>query len=744
MTTKTSTIMWTLTDEAPRLATYSLLPIIKGFLKDSGVAVETPDISLAGRIIANFPENLTPAQRIPDYLTQLGELTQSPEAIIIKLPNISASIPQIQEAVEELQTHGYKIPNYPENPKDEAEKALQARFAKVQGSAVNPVLRQGNSDRRSPLSVKAFSKKHPHKLGPWTKDNKAHVVHMGGGDFYGTENSTTVPKATEVRYEFVDAKGTVTVLKKKMGLLAGEILDTSVMHVKALRKFFEEQIEDAKQKGLLLSLHLKATMMKVSDPVMFGHAVTVFFKPVFDKHAETFKALGVNPNNGLGDIYAKIQKLSADKKAEIEADIQAVYAIRPALAMVDSDKGITNLHAPNDIIVDASMPVVVRESGQMWGPDGKLHETKAMIPDRCYATTYKTIIEDCREHGAFDPATMGNVPNVGLMAQQAEEYGSHDKTFIAPSAGTIRVVDESSGATLLEQAVEEGDIFRSCQAKDIPIRDWVKLAIRRARATGAPAVFWLDKNRGHDAQVIAKVETYLKDHDTSGLEIRILPPVEAMKFSLARIRKGQDTISVTGNALRDYLTDLFPILEIGTSAKMLSIVPLLAGGGLFETGAGGSAPKHVQQFETEGYLRWDSLGEFSALGAALEHIGSTFKNERVALLAETLDQAIAKFLDNNRSPARKVGQIDNRGSHFYLGMYWAEALAAQSKDKELQARFSSVAKHLQENEAKINAELLGVQRKPVDMGGYYQPDPVKVEKAMRPSPTLNAIIDPLL
>ena len=744
MTTKAPTIMWTLTDEAPRLATYSLLPIIRAFLKGSGVAIETPDISLAGRIIANFPENLTPAQRIPDYLTQLGALTQSPEATIIKLPNISASIPQIQEAVEELQAHGYKIPNYLENPKNETEKALQARFAKVQGSAVNPVLRQGNSDRRSPLSVKAFSKKHPHKLGPWTKDNKAHVARMSGGDFYGSENSTTVPQATEVRYEFVDAKGTVTVLKKKMALLAGEILDTSVMHVKALRKFFEEQIEDAKQKGLLLSLHLKATMMKVSDPVMFGHAVTVFFKPVFDKHAEVFKALGVNPNNGLGDLYAKIQKLSADKKAEIEADIQAVYAIRPALAMVDSDKGITNLHAPNDIIVDASMPVVVRESGQMWGPDGKLHETKAMIPDRCYATTYETIIEDCKEHGAFDPATMGSVPNVGLMAQQAEEYGSHDKTFIAPSAGTIRVVDENSGATLLQQAVEEGDIFRSCQAKDIPVRDWVKLAIRRARATGAPAVFWLDKNRGHDAQVIKKVETYLKDHDTNGLEIRIVPPVEAMKFSLARIRKGQDTISVTGNALRDYLTDLFPILEIGTSAKMLSIVPLLAGGGLFETGAGGSAPKHVQQFETEGYLRWDSLGEFSALGASLEHIGNAFKNERAALLAETLDQAVAKFLENNKSPARKVGQIDNRGSHFYLAMYWAEALAAQSNDKELQARFASVAKQLQENEAKINAELLGAQRKPVDMGGYYQPDPVKVEKAMRPSSTLNAIIDALL
>jgi len=743
MTTKTSTIMWTLTDEAPRLATYSLLPIVRGFLKGSGVAVETPDISLAGRIIANFPENLTPAQRIPDYLTQLGELTQSPDANIIKLPNISASIPQIQEATKELQARGYDIPNYPEDPKDDAEKALQARFAKVLGSAVNPVLREGNSDRRSPASVKAFSKKHPHKLGPWTKNSKTHVACMSSADFYGTENSVTVPTATEVRYEFVDVKGTVSVLKKNMALLPGEILDTAVMHVKALRKFFETQIEDAKQKGLLLSLHLKATMMKISDPVMFGHAVTVFFKPVFDKHADTFKALAVNPNNGLGDVYTKIQQLPADKKAEIEADIQAVYPIRPALAMVDSDRGITNLHAPNDIIVDASMPVVIRESGQMWGPDGKLHETQAMIPDRCYATTYQTMMEDCREHGAFDPATMGSVPNVGLMAQKAEEYGSHDKTFIASAAGIMRVVDESSGATLLEQSVDEGDIFRSCQTKDLPIRDWVKLAIRRARATGAPAVFWLDKNRKHDAQVIAKVETYLKEHDIKGLEIRILPPVEAMKFSLERIRKGQDTISVTGNVLRDYLTDLFPILEIGTSAKMLSIVPLLAGGGLFETGAGGSAPKHVQQFQKEGYLRWDSLGEFSALAASLEHIGSTFKNERAALLAETLDQAIAKFLENNKSPARKVGQIDNRGSHFYLGMYWAEALAAQSKDKELQSRFPPVAKQLKENEEQINAELIGAQRKPVDMGGYYQPDPEKVAKAMRPSPTLNAIIDAL-
>ncbi|MBI5503456.1 MAG: NADP-dependent isocitrate dehydrogenase [Deltaproteobacteria bacterium] len=741
MTTKTSTIIWTQIDEAPALATYSFLPIVRVFTKGTGVSVETRDISLAGRIIANFPENLTEAQRIPDYLAQLGELTQKPEANIIKLPNISASIPQLMEAIKELQAHGYKIPDYPENPRNDAETALQTRFAKVLGSAVNPVLREGNSDRRSPLSVKAFSKKHPHKLGAWAPDSKSHVAHMNGGDFYGSETSTTVANATEVRYEFVDATGAVTVLKKKMALRDGEIIDTSVMHVAELRKFFEEQIEDAKNNDVLLSLHLKATMMKVSDPVMFGHAVTVFYKSVFDKHAATFKELGVNPSNGLGDVYAKIQTLPAAKKAEIEADIQAVYATRPALAMVDSDKGITNLHAPNDIIVDASMPVVVRESGRMWGPDGKLHDTKAMIPDRCYATIYKTIIEDCRKNGAFDPATMGSVPNVGLMAQKAEEYGSHDKTFIAAGAGTIRVVDENSGTTLLEQKVAQGDIFRSCQTKDIPVRDWVGLAVRRSRATGAPAVFWLDKNRKHDAQVIAKVETYLKDNDTSGLEIRILPPVEAMRYSLERIRRGQDTISVTGNALRDYLTDLFPILEIGTSAKMLSIVPLLAGGGLFETGAGGSAPKHVQQFQKEGYLRWDSLGEFSALCASLEHIGATFKNARAALLAETLDQAIGKFLDNNKSPARKVGQIDNRGSHFYLAMYWAEALTAQSKDKELAVRFAGVAKALVENEAKINAELLAAQAKPVDMGGYYQPDPAKVEKAMRPSPTLNAIID---
>ena len=743
MSTTTSTIIWTQIDEAPALATFSLLPIVQAFAKGTGVSVETRDISLAGRIIANFPERLTEAQRIPDYLTQLGALTLKPEANIIKLPNISASIPQLKDAIKELRAHGYDIPDYPEAPATDAEKALQARFAKVLGSAVNPVLREGNSDRRSPLSVKQFSKKHPHKLRAWSADSKAHVAHMSDGDFYGSENSTTVAKPADVRYEFVAADGTVTVLKKQMPLVAGEVLDTSVMRVGALRRFFEEQIADAKATGALLSLHLKATMMKVSDPVMFGHAVTVFYKDVFDKHAATLAGLGVNPSYGLGDLYAKIQALPAATKAEIEADITAVYAARPALAMVDSDRGITNLHVPNDIIVDASMPVVIRDAGRMWGPDGKPYDTKAMIPDRCYATIYKTIIEDCQAHGAFDPATMGTVPNVGLMAQKAEEYGSHDKTFIAAGPGAIRVVDETTGAILLEQKVDTGDIYRSCQTKDIAIRDWVKLAVRRARASGTPAIFWLDKNRKHDAEIIKKVELYLKDENTSGLEIRILSPVDAMKYSLERIRKGQDTISVTGNVLRDYLTDLFPILEIGTSAKMLSIVPLLAGGGLFETGAGGSAPKHVQQFQKEGYLRWDSLGEFSALGASLEHIGQTFGNAKAALLAETLDQAIGKFLDTNKSPARKVGEIDNRGSHFYLALYWAEALAAQSKDKELQTRFAAVAKQLAANEARINEELIAAQGKPVDMGGYYQPDPVKTEKAMRPSPTLNAIIDAL-
>jgi isocitrate dehydrogenase len=739
MTTTTSKIIWTQIDEAPALATYSLLPIVQAFTRGTGVAVETRDISLAGRIIANFPENLKPEQRIPDYLSQLGELAKTPDANIIKLPNVSASLPQLKEAIKELQGHGYKVPDYPEAPRDDAEKAIQARYARCLGSAVNPVLREGNSDRRSPPAVKAFSRKNPHKLGAWTKDSKAHVAHMTAGDFYGHESSATIAKATEYRIEFVDAAGKATVLKKNAPLQDGEIIDSTVMSVKALRSFIEAQIDDARKTGVLFSVHLKATMMKVSDPVIFGHFVTVFFKEVFEKHAEALKQAGVNPNLGLGDLYKKIESLPPAKKAEIEADLQATYARRPALAMVDSDKGITNLHASNDIIIDASMPVVIRESGQMWGADGKLHDTKAVIPDRCYSTIYKECIENCIQFGALNPATMGSVPNVGLMAQQAEEYGSHDKTFIAASPGTIRVVD-ASGATLLQQKVETGDIFRMCQAKDVAIKDWVKLAVTRARATGAPAVFWLDKNRAHDAQVIAKVERYLKDHDTKGLEIKILAPVEAMRLTLTRIRQGQDTISVTGNALRDYLTDLFPILEIGTSAKMLSVVPLLAGGGLFETGAGGSAPKHVQQFVKEGYLRWDSLGEFSALGASLEQIGAK-GNAKATVLAETLDVAIGKFLDNNKSPARKVGQIDNRGSHFYLGLYWAEALAAQDKDAELKAKFTMVAKRLAEKETTIAAELIGAQGKPQDLGGYYQPDPVKTSKAMRPSATLNAIVD---
>ena len=741
MKNSTSTIHWTHTDEAPALASLSFLPIVKAFLKGTGISVETSDISLSGRILANFPEHLAPEQRIADELTALGELTHRIEANIIKLPNISASIPQLKDAIAELQAQGYKIPDYPEVPKTDEEKAIAAKYSKALGSAVNPVLREGNSDRRSPLSVKEFARKHPHKLGAWSSASKSHIAHMSEGDFYGSETSVTIGKPTDVRFEFVAADGSVTVLKKKLGLVEGEILDSSVMHVAPLRAFYEAQIEDAKNNGLLLSLHLKATMMKVSDPVMFGHLVSVYYKEVFDKHAATLKEIGFNPSNGLGDLYGKIGSLPADKKAEIEADIKAVYATRPPLAMVDSDRGITNLHVPNDVIVDASMPVVVRDSGKMWGPDGKLHDTKALIPDRCYAGIYSAILDDCRQHGALDPRTMGSVPNVGLMAQKAEEYGSHDKTFITSSSGTIRIVDEASGNVVLEQKVEQGDIFRACQTKDIAVRDWVKLAVTRGRATGAHVVFWLDRNRAHDGQIIAKVEAYLKDHDTSGLEIRILSPVDAMKYSLERIRKGQDTISVTGNVLRDYLTDLFPILEIGTSAKMLSVVPLLAGGGLFETGAGGSAPKHVQQFQKEGYLRWDSLGEFSALGASFEHIALTFKNEKAAVLGATLDTAIGKFLDNNKSPARKVGEIDNRGSHFYLALDWAEALAAQTKDAELQARFASVAKQMTENEAKVNAELIGAQGKPVDMGGYYHPDLDKSTKAMRPSATLNAIVD---
>jgi len=733
-------IFWTEVDEAPALATHSLLPIIQAFTKGSGVAVETKDISLAGRILANFPEHLTETQRVPDCLTELGELALTPEANIIKLPNISASIPQLVAAIKELQAQGYAVPDYPEQPRNEAEKALQARFAKVLGSAVNPVLREGNSDRRAPLSVKNFAKKHPHKMGAWSSDSKSRVAFMSQGDFFGSELSTTVPQATTVRLEFVATDGTVKVLKEKTSLKAGEIIDAAVMSVSALRAFYGEQIEIAKANGLLLSLHLKATMMKISDPAMFGHAVTVFYREVFDKHGAVFQSLGINANNGLGELLAKIQTLPEAQRAEIEADLRAVNLTRPALAMVDSDKGITNLHVPNDIIVDASMPVVVRDSGKMWGPDGKLQDTLALIPDRCYATMYQAILEDCQRHGAFDPATIGSVPNVGLMAQKAEEYGSHDKTFFAPGAGVIRVVD-AEGSILLQQKVETGDIFRMCQTKDAPIQDWVKLAVSRARLTGTPAIFWLDAQRAHDAQIIAKVHTCLKDHDTTGLDIRILPPVEAMKATLVRLRAGQDTISVTGNVLRDYLTDLFPIIELGTSSKMLSIVPLLGGGGLFETGAGGSAPKHVQQFQKEGYLRWDSLGEFSAFAASLEHVANLFKNAKAAVLAETLDQAIAKFLDTNKSPARKVGQIDNRGSHYYLALYWAQALATQGKDAELQARFAPLAQQLAEGEVKINAELIAAQGQPVDMGGYYHPSREKTAKAMRPSPTLNAIID---
>jgi isocitrate dehydrogenase len=736
-----STIIWTQIDEAPALATYSLLPIVQAFTAESGVTVETRDISLAGRILANFPDFLTPEQRIPDHLAALGELATRPDANIIKLPNISASIPQLQEAIAELQSQGYAVPSYPEAPATDADKAIQARYARVLGSAVNPVLREGNSDRRAPLSVKAFARKNPHKLGAWARESRTHVAHMTEGDFYGSETSMTVPAATSARIEFAAADGTVTVLKKGMTLEAGEIVDTAVMRAAALRDFLAHEIADARANDLLLSLHLKATMMKVSDPVMFGHAVTVYFRDVFEKHADTFAAIGVNPRNGLGDVYAKIASLPEAQRAAIEQDLAATHARGPKLAMVDSGKGITNLHVPSDVIIDASMPVVVRDSGKMWGPDGQLHDTKALVPDRCYAPIYQAVFDDCRANGAYDPATMGDVPNVGLMAQKAEEYGSHDKTFIATGRGMMRLVDEASGGGLLQQAVDEGDIFRGCQTRDLPIRDWVKLAVRRARVTGAPAVFWLDRARAHDAQVIAKVERYLQDHDTTGLDIRILAPVDAMKLSLARIREGKDTISVTGNVLRDYLTDLFPILEIGTSAKMLSIVPLLAGGGLFETGAGGSAPKHVQQFQEEGYLRWDSLGEFSALGASLEHVALTTGNAKAGVLADTLDQAIGKFLDTNKSPARKVGEIDNRGSHFYLALYWAQALAAQDKDAELKARFAPVAKTLVEREATINAELIGAQGKPVDLGGYYHPDPVKTTAAMRPSATFNAVID---
>jgi isocitrate dehydrogenase len=736
----TQKIIWSKIDEAPALATYSLLPIVNAFTKAAGVVVETRDISVAGRIIANFPDYLTEAQKMPDYLAELGDLTQKLEANIIKLPNVSASIPQLKAAIKELQEQGYKLPDYPEDPQNDEEKTLNARYAKCLGSAVNPVLREGNSDRRSARAVKEYAKKFPHKMGAWKADSKTHVSHMTAGDFYHSEKSVTIKEAGNVRIEFVDQAGAVKVLKDKLALQAGEVLDGAFMSAKALRSFIAEQIADAKAQGVLFSVHLKATMMKISDPIMFGHFVSVFYKDVFEKHAAIFTELGVNPDLGMGDLYVKLKKLPEAKQAEIEADIQEVYKKQPPLAMVDSDKGITNLHASNDIIIDASMPVVIRDSGGMWGADGKLHDVKCVIPDTSYSEWYQECIDFCKKNGQFDPTTMGSVSNVGLMAQKAEEYGSHDKTFKIPANGTVRVVD-AAGNVLIQHTVEEGDIWRGCQAKDLPIQDWVKLAVRRARATGAPAVFWLDKNRGHDAQMIEKVNTYLKDHDTNGLEIHIMSPVEAMRFTLPRAKAGLDTISVSGNALRDYLTDLFPILELGTSAKMLSIVPLLAGGGLFETGAGGSAPKHVQQFVQEGYLRWDSLGEFLALGVSLEHLAATFKNEKAQLLADTLDQANTKFLDNNKNPARKVGQIDNRGSHFYLAMYWAEALAAQTVDKDLATRFANVAQQLQENEAKINEELIGAQGKPQDIGGYYNPDPAKTEKAMRPSATLNAIID---
>ena len=737
---KADKIIYTKTDEAPMLATYSFLPIINAFSKAAGVSVELRDISLAGRVLAVFPDYLTPEQKQPDALAELGELAKTPEANIIKLPNISASAPQLVATIKELQKQGYKLPDYPETPKDDKEREIKARYDKVKGSAVNPVLREGNSDRRAPLSVKAHTRRHPHKMGPWSSDSKTHVTHMTGGDFRSNEKSVTIPAATTAKIEFVGADGKVTVLKEKIALQAGEVLDATFMSVKALRKFIEEQIEDAKQKGVLFSLHMKATMMKISDPKIFGHAVTVFYKDVFEKHGETLKKLGVDPDNGIGDLYAKIKSLPEDQRKAIEADIQEVYKKRPPMAMVNSDKGITNLHVPSDIIIDASMPPVIRDSGKMWNPEGKLQDVKCVIPDSSYAPVYHEVVEFCKKHGAFDPRTMGSVPNVGLMAQAAEEYGSHDKTFKAPGNGTIRIVD-ASGKTLHEHKVEEGDIWRACQVKDTPIQDWVKLAVTRAKASGAPAVFWLNKDRAHDAELIKKVNAYLPKHDTSGLEIKILSPADACRYSLERMKEGKDTISCTGNVLRDYLTDLFPILEIGTSAKMLSIVPLLNGGGLFETGAGGSAPKHVQQFQEEGYLRWDSLGEFLALAASLEHLAKVGNNQEAKILADTLDQANAKFLESNKSPARKVGEIDNRGSHFYLALYWAQALAAQTADKKTAEKFTKIAKELGDNAAKIDQELLAAQGKPQDVGGYYHPNDEKASRAMRPSATLNRIID---
>ena len=734
-----SKIIYTETDEAPALATYSLLPIVKAFTGSSGIAIETRDISLSGRIIASFPEYLTEDQRIGDHLAELGALANTPEANIIKLPNISASIPQLKAAIKELQSQGYKLPEYSEDPKSDEEKEARARYDKIKGSAVNPVLREGNSDRRAPLSVKNYARKNPHKMGAWSADSKSHVAHMSKGDFYGTEKSALIADAGTVKIELVAQDGSTKVLKEKTSVLAGEIIDASVLNKKALREFIAAEIDDAKKQGVLFSLHLKATMMKVSDPIIFGHFVSVFYGEALKKHADTLKQINVDLNNGIGDLYAKIKTLPADKQAEIEADIQAVYADRPALAMVNSDKGITNLHVPSDVIVDASMPAMIRDSGKMWNAEGKLQDAKAIIPDRCYAGVYQTVIDDCKKHGAFNPSTMGSVPNVGLMAQKAEEYGSHDKTFEIPTDGTVRVTD-SNGKVLLEQVVEAGDIWRMCQVKDAPIQDWVKLAVNRARASNTPAVFWLDPARAHDSQLIAKVKTYLKDHNTDGLDIRIMSPVEATQFSLDRIREGKDTISVTGNVLRDYLTDLFPIMELGTSAKMLSIVPLMNGGGLFETGAGGSAPKHVQQFVQEGHLRWDSLGEFLALAESLDHFGNTTNNAKAKVFAKTLDQANGLFLDNNKSPGRAAGELDNRGSHFYLALYWAQSLAAQNDDAELKALFTDVAKKLSDNEDKIVAELKAAAGKPVEIGGYYRPNVELTAKAMRPSETFNAVL----
>ncbi|MCD9031903.1 NADP-dependent isocitrate dehydrogenase [Luteimonas sp. Y-2-2-4F] len=735
-------IIYTLTDEAPFLATQSLLPIVEAFAAPAGIAVETRDISLAARILAQFPDRLDAAQRVADDLAELGELATRPEANIIKLPNISASVPQLKAAIKELQGQGYPLPDYPDEPRDDAEREAKARYDRVKGSAVNPVLREGNSDRRAPASVKQYARKHPHRMGKWSADSKTHVAHMDDGDFYGSERSATLGAAGSLRIELVGRDGGTQVLRERVPVQAGEIVDAAVMRRKALAAFVEAQIADARAQGVLFSLHLKATMMKVSDPIMFGVAVTAFYREALDKHADALQRAGFDPDNGIGDLYARIGSLPEDERARIQADVEAVYAQRPGLAMVNSDKGITNLHVPSDVIVDASMPAMIRDSGRMWNAAGALEDAKAVIPDRSYATIYQAVIEDCKAHGAFDPATMGSVPNVGLMAQKAEEYGSHDKTFEIPADGTVRVVDQDGGV-VFEHAVEAGDIWRMCQTKDAPIRDWVKLAVNRARLSATPAIFWLDPQRAHDAQVIAKVERELKAHDTAGLDIRILPPVEAMRASLARIRKGEDTISVTGNVLRDYLTDLFPIMELGTSAKMLSIVPLMAGGGLFETGAGGSAPKHVQQFLAEDYLRWDSLGEFLALAASLEHLGETYGNARAKVLAKALDAANAQILDNDRSPARKLGQLDNRGSHVYLALYWAQALAAQDEDAALKQAFAPLAERLAAEEAAILDELNGAQGKPVDIGGYYHPDLAKAGAAMRPSATFNAALDSL-